>query len=166
MPTLIKQGEVVPNPWQTVGKEENIEEALARDSDRLLVPFKMWLEEGDRLKASGKRIGLWLDSDEEPESIPGEVNDFPLIALNFPVFSDGRGFSSAVVLRQHLGYTGELRAIGDVQRDPLFYMKRCGFDSFELAENVKTEDALRAFDDFHNNYQSTVEAPEPLFRRR
>ena len=164
---LIKDGKVCDdNPWEIVDREESIEEALSGHATHLLVPLRLWQAERERLRGSGKAIGLWLDSDEEPESIEDEVNDFPLIALNFPVFSDGRGFSSAVVLRRHLNFQGELRAIGDVQRDPLFYMKRCGFDSFDMAENVSEEDALSAFADFRNTYASSVEQPEPLFRRR
>ena len=85
---------------------------------------------------------------------------------NFPHFMDGRAYSTAVILRKHFHYEGELRAIGDVLRDQLFMMKRCGFTTFDLRDTVKLEDAQTAFSDFTTNYQATVETPEPLFRRR
>jgi len=166
MPQLIKNGAPVENPWVIVPREESVDDALARPEAHLLVPVQMWLDHNERLAQSGKRIAVWLDSDQHPEMISAKVNEFELIALNFPKFSDGRAFSYAVALRKHYGYKGELRAIGDVLRDPLFYMKRCGFDSFDVADEVKLEDALSAFQDFKTTYASTVEEPLPLFRRR
>ena len=166
MPQLIKNGALADNPWVIVPREESVDDALARPQDHLLVPVQMWLDHYEPLTQSGKRIAAWLDADQHPEMICAKVNEFELIALNFPKFSDGRAFSYAVALRKHYGYKGELRAIGDVLRDPLFYMKRCGFDSFDLADEVKVEDALRAFHDFKTTYASTVEEPLPLFRRK
>jgi uncharacterized protein (DUF934 family) len=90
----------------------------------------------------------------------------PLLALNFPTFMDGRSYSKACVLRQQMKYEGEIRAIGDVLRDQLFYLKRCGFSSFDLKDSVKLEDAQKALKDFTTNYQATVEEPVPLYRRR
>ena len=166
MPRLIKNGELVDNPWAVVPRDEAVDEALGRGGDKLIVPAQLWLDHKDRLRASGKDIAVWLDSDQHPDLIAADLETLPLVGLNFPLFKDGRAFSHAVVLRTHYQYAGEVRAIGDVQRDLLFYMKRCGFDAFELAENVKTEDALSAFGDYRDNYQSTVEQPVPLFRRR
>ena len=89
-----------------------------------------------------------------------------LIALNFPSFADGRAYSSARELRNNLGFKGEIRAIGDVLRDQLFYMARCGFDAFLLRDDQNVETALGAFDDFKDGYQVSVDKPLPLFRRR
>jgi uncharacterized protein (DUF934 family) len=89
-----------------------------------------------------------------------------LIALCFPVFSDGRAYSSARELRQNMGYAGEIRAIGDVLRDQLFYMHRCGFNAFALRDDQDLELALSAFADFREGYQASVDRPDPLFRRR
>jgi uncharacterized protein (DUF934 family) len=82
------------------------------------------------------------------------------------VFRDGRPFSSARELRQNLGYNGEIRAVGDVLRDQIFYMSRCGFDAFVPRADQDLQECLRAFDDFHDAYQSSVMQPIPLFRRR
>ena len=89
-----------------------------------------------------------------------------VIAINFPKFVDGRGYSIARILRDQLGYKGELRAIGDVLHDQLFYLKRCGFDSFAISEDTAAEAALSGLTDFSNSYQCAVDQPEPLFRRR
>lgn len=163
---LIKNSETVANPWHLLSRDTDLDTALKAAPEYLLVPVQLWLDNREAFAGLDKTVGVWLDSDEAAEALEGAVNELPLIALNFPAFTDGRAFSSAVILRRHLHYTGELRAIGDVQRDLLFYMKRCGFDSFDLAENVKEADALNAFSDFHTSYQETVEEPTPLFRRR
>ena len=90
----------------------------------------------------------------------------PLIALDFPVFTDGRHFSSARLLRERFGYKGEVRAIGDVLRDQLFFMQRCGFDAMAVRADCDAEDALLGLSGFSVVYQTSVEQPQPLFRRR
>jgi uncharacterized protein (DUF934 family) len=110
------------------------------------------------------QIGLVLHSDELPEQIPA-LERLPLIAIDFPKFGDGRGYTSARLLRERFGYKGELRAVGDVLRDQLFYMARCGIDSFALKAGKDIEGALAAFDDFSVAYQPAADDPRPLFRR-
>jgi len=166
MPTLIKDGAIIDNPWHTVQKETELAEALDAVEDHVIVPFSLWQEHKGELGESGKTVGVWLDSDDDPYELAYDVGDLPLIALNFPVFRDGRAFSSAAILRGRLSFKGELRAIGDVLRDQLFYMKRCGINSFELEDGINAEEALASFNDFSENYQSTIETPEPLFQRR
>ncbi|MEZ5730485.1 MAG: DUF934 domain-containing protein [Burkholderiaceae bacterium] len=94
----------------------------------------------------------------EPHDEPAElVSDFPrlsLIAVAFPVFTDGRGYSLARVLRDRDGWLGELRAVGDILRDQLFYLARCGFDSFELADGSDAAAAVDAFSDYSVVYQA------------
>lgn len=160
------RGELLDNPWQLLPKDCSIEDALGESATYLLVPLRLWLEAEKALQDSGKQIGVWLDSDEQAAAVAAGLHKLSLVALNFPGFMDGRSYSTAVNLRQQHGYAGELRAIGDVLRDQLFYMRRCGFTSFELQDAVKLEDARAAFADFRDNYQSTVEEPLPLFRRR
>jgi uncharacterized protein (DUF934 family) len=167
MPTLIKNGQVAENTWQLVDMEAGLDSVLGTDTgQQIIVPLAMWLAEKDALSGAGKAIGVWLDSEDDPYVLAEDVGTLPLIALRFPVFRDGRPFSAAAILRERLSFKGELRAIGEVLRDQLYYMQKCGFDSFELAEGVSTEDALRAFADFHTSYASTVTEPVPLFRRR
>ena len=110
------------------------------------------------------RLGVVLRSDELPELIQ-HIERLPLIAIDFPKFGDGRGYTSARLLRTRFGYTGELRAVGDVLHDQLFYMARCGIDSFALKAGKDIEGALRAFDDFSVAYQAAADDERPLFRR-
>ena len=167
MPRLIDtQANELDNTWQLLPRETTLDEALATPAAQLLVNVELWLEQRAALTAAGKTVAPWLDGDQDADLLTGMTDAMPLIALNFPRFMDGRSYSTAFRLRQHHRYQGELRAIGDVLRDQLFYMRRCGFTTFDLADSVKLEDARSAFGDFTTNYQSTVEEPQPLFRRR
>ena len=126
-----------------------------------ILPLQRYLELDD----NSADVGVWLDSDEEVESIESCLADLPVVALNFPVFNDGRAYSSASILRRKFGYQGEIRAIGDVRVDQLEQMIRCGFDAFELAENQDAKLALCRLNGFSVSYQQTVDR-EPLFKLR
>jgi uncharacterized protein (DUF934 family) len=107
-----------------------------------------------------------LEPHDDPASLAPRIDRLALVEINFPAFTDGRGYSIARLLRERYGYRGELRAVGDVQRDQLFYLARCGFDSFLLREGEDPQQALRALSDFSDAYQASPEQPLPLFRRR
>jgi uncharacterized protein (DUF934 family) len=109
---------------------------------------------------------LRLEPADDPAKYADRLGAVARIDVNFPSFTDGRGYSIARLLRERHGYDGELRAVGDVQRDQLFYLARCGFDAFLLRKDADAEDALAAFNDFSEAYQASVERPQPLFRRR
>ena len=98
--------------------------------------------------------------------IADDLAHFAVIGVNFPKFADGRGYSSARLLRERYGYRGEIRAIGDVLQDQLFYMKRCGIDAFAVREDKDIEAALAGLNVFSDAYQAAVDQPQPLFRRR
>ena len=103
---------------------------------------------------------------DDPAAFAERIDSLEVIAVNFPKYGDGRGYSIARLLRGRYGYRGELRAVGVVARDHLQAMAQCGFDSFLLREGEDVEDALRAFGDFSEAYQSSAAQPVPLFRRR
>ena len=107
-----------------------------------------------------------LEPTDDPRALAERLPGLKLIAVNFPKYSDGRGYSIARLLRERYGYKGELRAIGVVARDHLQLLAQCGFDSFQLREGEDVQDALRAFGDFSEAYQSSAAQPVPLFRRR
>ena len=117
--------------------------------------------------APGDDVAPLLASDTEltPE-LATQLLGAPLIAIDFPKFTDGRGYSLARLLRERYGYQGQIRAVGDVLIDQLYYMSRCGFDAFWLREDQIVEDALNALDTFSLSYQPGTDTPEPLFRRR
>ena len=167
MPKLIDlDGKPIANDWLLLEKDSNASSALAQDAAKLLVPLQLWLNSKTDLLSSGKIIAVWLDAGENVAALADDLAKLPMLALNFPAFMDGRSYSSAANLRQHYKFTGEVRAIGDVLRDQLFYMRRCGFTTFDLKDSVKLEDASAAMHDLSDNYQSTIEQPQPLFRRR
>jgi len=109
---------------------------------------------------------LRLEPQDDLSVVTERIVSAARIEVNFPKFGDGRGFSLARLLRERHGYKGELRAVGEVARDHLYYMEQCGFDAFLLRDGEDVEEALAAFDDFSEAYQATAAQPLPLFRRR
>ncbi len=107
-----------------------------------------------------------LEPSDDPAAVAGELAGATRVEVNFPKFGDGRGFSIGRLLRERYGYKGELRAVGQVTRDHLFFLESCGFNAFELREGEDAAEALAALDDFSESYQATPARPVPLFRRR
>ena len=166
MPTLIKDGQVENNRWTLLKEATGPEVLQAVPGRNFLVPLDFWRLYPQELSEYPGQIAIWLDSDEQVQALAELLPELPLVALNFPVFSDGRSYTNARELRERFDYKGEVRAIGDVLRDQLFYMKRCGFNSFELRFDQDVEECLAAFSDFSDAYQPAIDQPEPLYRRR
>jgi uncharacterized protein (DUF934 family) len=114
---------------------------------------------------SRTELGVWLASSDRPEALQEDIARFSVLAVDFPKFADGRGYTIAYLLRERLGYQGELRAIGDVLRDQLYYMQRVGFDSFAVRSDKDINEAIKGLSDFSEVYQASVDQPQPLFRR-
>jgi uncharacterized protein (DUF934 family) len=162
---IIKNKAVINDDWAVLRLAENeTPEQVQVPSGKVIVPLKVWLAQRDALQARAE-LGVWLNSDERAEALQGETDRFSVIAVNFPKFADGRGYSIAHHLRARLGYRGELRAIGDVLRDQLFYMQRVGFDSFAPRADKDIHEALKGLSDFSQTYQASSDEPQPLFRR-
>ncbi len=147
-----------------------IQETVIPDSGKVIVPLPVWLARKATLSARLKKgeLGIWIDSFELLEPLVNcfaDINALPLIAIHFPRFVDGRGFSLAAQLRTRYGYRNELRAIGDVLRDQLFFMRRCGFDAYAIRADRSAEDALASLRDFSEPYQGAVDNPLPVWRR-
>ena len=149
--------------WRYAGLTGEGEPALP--SGPVVVPLAMWREKRAELASHREPVGVWLKPDDDPAEIAADLAHFALVAVHFPKFADGRGYSTAVLLRTRHGYKGELRAIGDVGRDQLFLLKRCGFDSFGLAPHRDPEAAVASLNDFSLRYQGSVDDPVPLFRK-
>lgn len=163
---LIKDRKPALDNWQLLDSGPGGASPAVPESGDIIVPLSVWRESGNQLIARGRRLGVWLAGDDEPASIAGDLRRFDLIAVRFTSFTDGRGYSIGRLLRERYGWRGELRAIGDVQRDQIYYLLRCGFDSFSLRDGEDVQAALTAFDDFSEAYQTAVDRPVPLFRRR
>lgn len=109
---------------------------------------------------------LVLEPEDDPRRIADRLPGLKLVAVRFPKYGDGRGYSIGRLLRERYGYTGELRAVGVIARDHLRLLAQCGFDSFQLREGEDAVEALKGLDDFSEAYQATAAQPVPLFRRR
>lgn len=170
MASIIKNRAVIDDAWQVVRAAEDgaLPAVAALPAGKVLVPFALWRAERDALVAAKPRdeLGVWLAPDSEPADLVADFDQITLIGVEFPRFADGRGYSIARLLRERHGWTGELRAIGDVLRDQLCYMERCGFDAFAVRADKDIHDALNAFGEFSQRYQGAVDNPAPLFRRR
>ena len=167
MPQLIKHNAVSGDSWQTlVLNEGETAESVALPAGDVIFPLAVWQARKTEIVSCHKRIGLLLQPDDRVEDVAGDLEYFIVIAVNFPKFVDGRGYSTARLLRERYGYRGELRAIGDVQHDQLFLLKRCGFDAFAVRADKDIRTALAGLDDFSETYQAAVDQPLPLFRRR
>ena len=130
-----------------------------------IVTLARYAKARDALLARYPALGVRVASDKLPSDSP-EPGRLALIAIEFTRFTDGRGFSIARQLRDRHGFTGELRAVGWVLRDQLYYMERCGFDAFELQPGKPLASALEAFGEFTATYQAAVDDPRPVYRRR
>ena len=127
------------------------------------------LHEGERIVPLAQwqgEPGVILGMADDPAAIAADLEKLSTVVIEFPQFTDGRGYSTARLLRERYGFKGEIRASGDVLRDNLFYLSRCGFDSFVLREQTNQDEALTRLADFSDGYQASVERPQPLFRRR
>lgn len=161
MPQLIKNGEVVEDSWQLI---RVVEEGEALPAGQVIVPLPYWQANREALLDRGD-VAVWLASDETPADIADDLAQLPLVAVDFPVMTDGRGFSSGRALREHYNYQGEVRAVGQFIRDQLYHLSRCGFDAYAL-ETGDPHKALASLNDFSDAYQASVTQPVPFFRRR
>ena len=165
MPDVItSDGSIRPDDWVVVPRPAD-GESLDIPEQPALIPADLWLAGKEHFEDRDD-IGVWLDSHEEPEILAGVVNELPVIAVNFPKFSDGRGYSIARLLRERLSYRNELRAVGDVLLDQLQFKKRCGFDTYVLRADKDINKAARCLNFFTQGYQAATDTDEPLFRRR
>ncbi len=162
MATLIKERRIVADSWRLL-ESDATEAPPAGD---VIVPLALWQAQRAQLLTRAGRLGVRLEPNEDPAAIADDIGLFGVIAVSFPKFGDGRGYSTARLLRERYGWKGELRAIGDVLRDHLSFMAGCGFDAFALRDDQDPRDALAAFDDLTEAYQASVARPLPLFRRR
>ena len=161
MPKLVKDGKLQENPWNTVEQADLDNADLS--SGKHLVPLDAWLAlpESER-----EAIGLWIGGDADPSALNRTLAKAPVIAIRFAAFADGRGFSLARILREDCDFSGELQAAGDYMQDQLFYLKRCGFNAFEIPDDADVGAMLASLQDFSNSYQASHDEPRPLFRRR
>ena len=163
MPPLIKDGAVAGDRWALLPEAYSCTDLPARGP--VVVPLALWLAERGALRARGE-VGVLLAPGDDPAELGGDIGTLPLIAIDFPHFTDGRGYSTARLLRERHRYQGELRAVGDVLRDQLYLLAECGFDAFAVRADRDATAALAGLADFGGVYAPTARTPQPWFRRR
>ncbi len=158
---LIRNERFVTDSWRHLADDEGVP-----DAPRLTVSYARWVEQKERLASLPAALGVRLPNDVSPTKLAGDLARLTLIVLNFPKFTDGRAYSQARLLRARLGFTGELRAEGDVLRDQLLFMRRCGFDTFVVGERALAEDWLAAFREIDVFYQPAEDHEMSVLKRR
>ncbi|WP_151703375.1 DUF934 domain-containing protein [Nitrincola alkalilacustris] len=157
MPLLLDR-QIAENTWQFV------EESLPADTGNadLVVPFELLPQLLDQHQG---RCGVRVPGELPYEELLPFLERVALIEIEFPIFRDGRGFSLARLLRR-AGFTGEVRAVGDVSRDRLGYMERCGFNAWMISDERFSESDLQAFAEISVRYQAGADDPRPIYRQQ
>lgn len=164
MSRLIKDHAIVEDRYTVVSPAED--GSLTLPAGPVLVSLATWQAHREALLAHPHDKGVQLKPDEFAETIANDLDTLALVAVEFPAFADGRGYSTAYTLRSRYGYKGELRAVGDVFKDTLFYQQRSGFNAFVIRADKNIDDALLGLQTFSAPYQGTANDPAPLYRRR
>lgn len=158
---LVKNGELVDDIWVTIATASELAEA-----SRPIVSLELWWAEEGRLRNTNAPLGIRLASDQSPALIADDLDRFEMVALEFPKFTDGRAYSHARLLRERHGFRGEIRAVGNVLRDQLPFMARCGFDAFEIAGERPLEAWRDALGEIGVWYQPGADGQEPAMVSR
>lgn len=158
---LISGGAIVDDTWRHLA-----EGSAPAAGEAVIATWADWNARRGALEAHRGPLGVRVPPDVDLEALGADAARFALIAVEFPTYRDGRGYSVARLLRERYGFRGELRAVGYVLRDQLFYMARVGFTAFELAPGKPLESALEAFTEFSDVYQAAADDRVPVWRRR
>jgi uncharacterized protein (DUF934 family) len=165
MPTLIKLKDevyaIAEDVFTDVGEED-----VTPAEGAVILSLARFQAEGDALLAAGRTVGVRIQPDEEVEALAYDLPRLALVAPVFPKYRDGRAYTSARLLRQRLGFKGEVRAVGDVLREQAAHMVRCGFDSFAPADGSTPEEWAHAAGRYRHVYQRAADARAPVFEER
>jgi uncharacterized protein (DUF934 family) len=161
MAKIIRDRKIVDDDWTALA-----DDAELPSSGRVILSLKRWQESRDALKTGDVSVGVRVPNTVDIATVWPELKDRALIAVEFPAFGDGRAFSQARVLREHLGFKGEIRAVGDVLRDQIYFMQRCGINAMVPRADQDLQVCLGALKDFTIPYQSAADESIPVFKRR
>jgi len=161
---LLKAGRFITDTWQTLP-----DDAPVPTSGRIIVGLARLLAEPVALEAFAGELGVRLEPAQRVEQLEAWLPRLALVALSFPVFSDGRAFSTARILRERYGFAGEVRAVGEILVDRYQFMRQCGFDSFEVTQERTLASWAKAAVEMTLTYQTDYAEPrgaEPVWRAR
>ncbi|HJS91658.1 MAG TPA: DUF934 domain-containing protein [Steroidobacteraceae bacterium] len=161
---ILRRRELIEDDW-TLLEDGGAADASAAGG-KVIVTLARWRSQREALLAAHAAVGVLVPNTADIEAVYPEIDGRPLIALQFPTFSDGRALSQAVVLRRRVGFTGELRAVGDVIRDLVFWLGRCGFDSIVPRQDQSLEACREALEELSVAYQAVADDHTPVWVRR
>ncbi len=145
---IIKDQQIIANNWQYIADNDSL------PTGNITVSLTRWLQNQVQLQQHTGQIGVRIEADADINLLTKNLTKITLIELNFPAFTDGRGFSQARLLRDNLQYQGELRAIGNYMLDQVFYLTKVGVNAFALKTVKELETALSTMQDFSYSYQN------------
>lgn len=157
---LIRECRFVENSFARVSDGEALPDSA------VIVSLSRWQAERESLMQRNVPLGVRLAPEQSPEQLGADVHHFTVVELEFPKFRDGRGYSSARLLRERMGYKGEIRAVGDVLRDQWLFMSRCGVDTFEVRPGTRLEDFRAALGEQTVFYQRSSDSHASVFELR
>jgi uncharacterized protein (DUF934 family) len=166
MTQIILDKQIANDDWTLVADD------MALTSANEVINFVRWAnaigseKEALIAKRDAGTLGIQLNAGDTADLLADDSQGFALINVEFPQFADGRGYSAARLLRERFGFTGQLRAVGDVLFDQLFFMMRCGFNAMAMRDDQDLDLAVKGFETFTTSYQGDVDDTRPLFRRR
>ena len=161
MKRIIKDRRIVGDDCRHLGADDVLQTGAT-----ITLPLERWLAERPALENHAGRVGVRLQGTDDLSTIVPYLAELELIVLEFPKFTDGRCYSHARLLRDRYGYRRELRAIGDVLRDQLYFMARCGINAFELSKDSDLDAALQGFNEFSVQYQAAADHRRPVYHIR
>jgi uncharacterized protein (DUF934 family) len=157
---LIKNGAEIEDIWTFIEDASDLP-----SSGCVTVPLVKLTENAGALLARNQQIGVRLSPDDDPHDLTPYLDRIALIEVDFPKYTDGRGYSQAQLLRRRLGYAGELRAVGHVLRDQILYMNRSGFDAYQTTR-ADLPNVVKALEEYSAFYQPAADDQEMVFSRR
>jgi len=160
MPLLINRDVATADSWQLVD-EENLSLHINED---IVVPFELFVTQRETLLSKDGLLGVEINGDQDLNLLLQNLDKLALVAIDFPAFTDGRGFSFARILRRS-GFTGQIRAVGDVTQDRLAHLERCGFDAFAIPEERYNPEMVDSFAEVSVRYQGCADDERPIFRQ-
>ena len=161
MPLLVNQQPAADDGWIFIENEEQLAEQA--ETAKVLLPWELYLQQAD--SRSGETAPV-ISGAEDLAAVAEQLLQLPLVGIAFPKFNDGRGFSQARLLREQYGFNGQLRAVGDVTRDRLRFMHRCGIDAMQIAADRYSDDITNVFSEISVRNQGAVDDPRPIYRQQ
>ena len=156
---LIKDGAEAEDTWTFLDEDD------IPTSGCITVPLAKLIDNSDALLARNQQIGVRLEPADDPHDLTPYIDRISLIEIDFPKYTDGRGYSQAQLLRRRLAYTGELRAVGHVLRDQILYMNRSGFDAYQTTR-ADLPNVVKALEEYSAFYQPAADGHQSVFTRR